>query len=272
MLGWPVGATRLTLPSRALTWARSAGLTNSACRSRVNGSSPSFGFGLPGRRDRRVRPVVSPRRRGCAARQRDPAAGARAAGVAHGDVADHDPPLSLHRLRACVAPGHQPGRRADALIQPRRVSGPADTSHRAAPRYRARSGPGHRLPWSARRVGPARVSTMASIRAPRAVRSGLRNAAIAAGSRAIHREWPQASHSRRPSGSAQAVTGYGACLRHHRSHSRRFPACPPVTGVQRLRHAGTCRSRYGGVGMRARDHPRRACRMPVHPACLDHAP
>ena len=31
---------RLTLPSCALTWARSAVLTNSACRSRVNGSSP----------------------------------------------------------------------------------------------------------------------------------------------------------------------------------------------------------------------------------------
>jgi hypothetical protein len=28
------------------------------------------------------------------------------------NVADHDPPLSLHRLWACVAPGHQPGRRA----------------------------------------------------------------------------------------------------------------------------------------------------------------
>jgi transposase len=57
--------------------------------------------------------VVSPlRMRGCAARQRDPAAGARAAGVAPDDVADHDPPLSLHRLWACVAPGHQPGRRA----------------------------------------------------------------------------------------------------------------------------------------------------------------
>ncbi len=50
--------------------------------------------------------------RGCAARQRDPAAGARAAGVAPDDVADHDPPLSLHRLWARVAPGHQPGRRA----------------------------------------------------------------------------------------------------------------------------------------------------------------
>src|SRR5215212_2348077 len=49
---------------------------------------------------------------GCAARQRDPAAGARTAGVAPDDVADHDPPLSLHRLWACVAPGHQPGRRA----------------------------------------------------------------------------------------------------------------------------------------------------------------
>ena len=55
------------------------------------------------------------RRCGCEAAPRDsvnPAASARAAGVAPDDVADHDPPLSLHRLRACVAPGHQPGRRA----------------------------------------------------------------------------------------------------------------------------------------------------------------
>jgi hypothetical protein len=40
---------------------------------------------------------------GEAARQRDPAATARAAGVAPDDVADHDPPLSLGRLWACVA-------------------------------------------------------------------------------------------------------------------------------------------------------------------------
>ena len=64
-----------------------------------------------------VEPTSSPggvplRMPGCAARQRDPAAGARTAGVAPDDVADHDPPLSLHRLWACVAPGHQPGRRA----------------------------------------------------------------------------------------------------------------------------------------------------------------
>src|SRR5260370_10898756 len=38
-LGWPMGATCLTLPSCALTWARSAGLTNLACRSWDNGSS-----------------------------------------------------------------------------------------------------------------------------------------------------------------------------------------------------------------------------------------
>ena len=54
-----------------------------------------------------VEPTSSPggvplRMPGCAARQRDPAAGARAAGVAPDDVADHDPPLSLHRLWACV--------------------------------------------------------------------------------------------------------------------------------------------------------------------------
>jgi hypothetical protein len=34
-----MGATCLTLPSCALTWARSVGLTNLACRSRDNGSS-----------------------------------------------------------------------------------------------------------------------------------------------------------------------------------------------------------------------------------------
>ena len=36
----PMGATCLTLPSCPPTWARSAVLTNSACRSWVNGSSP----------------------------------------------------------------------------------------------------------------------------------------------------------------------------------------------------------------------------------------
>ena len=109
-------------PSCPPTWARSAVLTNSACRSWVNGSSRSCGVGLPDRRDRRVRPVVSPlRMRGRAARQRNPAAGARTAGVEPDDVADHDPPLSLHRLWACVAPGHQPGRRAagDPRLHPR---------------------------------------------------------------------------------------------------------------------------------------------------------
>src|SRR5215203_462147 len=95
------------------TWARSVVLTNSACRSWINGSSPVVRCWPAGRRDRRVRPVVSPlRMRGCAARQRDPAAGARTAGVAPDDIADHDPPLLLHRLWAGVAPGHQPGRRA----------------------------------------------------------------------------------------------------------------------------------------------------------------
>lgn len=39
-----MGATRLTLRSCALTWARSAVLTNSACRSWVNGSSPVVRF------------------------------------------------------------------------------------------------------------------------------------------------------------------------------------------------------------------------------------
>jgi len=108
-----MGATRLTLPSCALTWVRSAVLTNSACRSWVNGSNPVVRFWPAGSSRPTSSPVVSPlRMRDCAARQRDPAAGARAAGVAPDDVADHDPPLSLHRLWACVTPGHQPARRA----------------------------------------------------------------------------------------------------------------------------------------------------------------
>ena len=109
----PMGVTRLTPPSCALTWARSAVLTNSACRSWVNGSSPVVRCWPAGSSGPTVRPALSPlRMRGCAARQRDPAAGARAAGVAPDDVADHDPPLWLHRQWACVAPGHQPSRRA----------------------------------------------------------------------------------------------------------------------------------------------------------------
>ena len=52
------------------------------------------------------------RRCGCEAAPRDSVTRRLAhepAGVAPDDVADHDPPLSLHRLWACVAPGHQPG-------------------------------------------------------------------------------------------------------------------------------------------------------------------
>ena len=49
---------------------------------------------------------------GAAARHRDPAAGARAVGVAAHDAAGHGPPLPVHRLRARVAAGHQQGRRA----------------------------------------------------------------------------------------------------------------------------------------------------------------
>ena len=83
--------------------------------------------------------MVSPlRRRGCAARQRDPAASARAAGVAPDDVADHDPPLSLHRLRACVAPGHQPGRRAAGEAPPAATAPPAARPHSATARPRRR--------------------------------------------------------------------------------------------------------------------------------------
>lgn len=41
----------------------------------------------------------------------EPAAGARAAGLATDDAAGHGPPLPVHRLRARVALGHKPGRR-----------------------------------------------------------------------------------------------------------------------------------------------------------------
>ena len=109
----PMGATGLTLPSCPPTWARSVVLTNSACRSWVNGSSPVVRCWPAGSSNRRVRPVVC--RCGCQAAPRDSVTRRLAhepAGVAPDDVADHDPPLSLHRLWACVAPGHQPGRRA----------------------------------------------------------------------------------------------------------------------------------------------------------------
>ena len=54
------------------------------------------------------------RRCRCQAAPRDsvPRRLAHEAGMASDDVGDHDPPRSLHRLWACVAPGYQPGRRA----------------------------------------------------------------------------------------------------------------------------------------------------------------
>jgi hypothetical protein len=128
-----MGATCLTVPSCALTWAPAACLTNLACRSWDNGSSSVVGVGLPDRRHRRVRPGVSRlRRRGCAARQRHLAATARAAGVAPDMVADHDSPLPLHRLWASVAPGHQPSRpAADEAVGSRAAAGAS--RHRVSP-------------------------------------------------------------------------------------------------------------------------------------------
>ena len=105
------------------TWARSVVLTNLACGSWVNGSSPVVRCWPAGS----SRPTSSPggvavADARCAARQRDPAAGARAAGVAPDGLADHDPPLSLHRLRACVAPGHQPGAEPRAKLSRSRAA------------------------------------------------------------------------------------------------------------------------------------------------------
>ena len=69
MPGRPMGATCLTLPSCPPTWARSVVLTNSACRSWVNGSSPVVRCWPGGSSNRRVRPVVC--RCGCQAAPRD---------------------------------------------------------------------------------------------------------------------------------------------------------------------------------------------------------
>jgi hypothetical protein len=125
------------------TWARSAGLTNLVCRSWVNGSSLVVLCWPAGS----SRPTSSPggvaaAMPGCAARQRDPAAGARTAGVAPDDVADHDPPLSLHRLRACVAPGHRPAAKPRAKLS-RRALRWAPEGHRvsALDRRAGRRGP-----------------------------------------------------------------------------------------------------------------------------------
>ena len=60
------------------------------------------------------------RRCGCEVAARDtgdPEAGARAAGVAAHHVAGRGSPLPVPRLRACVAPRHQPGRRAGGIYQ-----------------------------------------------------------------------------------------------------------------------------------------------------------
>ena len=70
------------------------------------------------------RVVPALRLRGRAAGHRDPAAGARAVRVATDDAAGHGPPLPVHRVRACVAPGHQPGgRAAGEAVAPRAAVG-----------------------------------------------------------------------------------------------------------------------------------------------------
>jgi hypothetical protein len=105
-----MGATCLTLPSCPPDLGSFCRLDELGLQVVVNGSSPVVRCWPAGSSRPTSSPVVSPlRMRGCAARQRDPAAGARTAGVAPDDVADHDPPLSLPRLWTCVAPGHQPG-------------------------------------------------------------------------------------------------------------------------------------------------------------------
>ena len=75
--------------------------------------------------------VVEPdqwcRRCGCegiAARHRGAAVGARAVRVAADDAAGHGPPLPVHRVRARVAPRHQPGgRAAGEAVAPRAAVG-----------------------------------------------------------------------------------------------------------------------------------------------------
>src|SRR5215468_8682860 len=59
------------------------------------------------------RPMTAPRAGADAAGvQEDPGTPSRAAGVATDHPAGDDPPVPVHRVWACVAPGHQPRGRA----------------------------------------------------------------------------------------------------------------------------------------------------------------
>ena len=106
---------------------------------------------------------------GFAARHRAQAAGARAVRVAADDAAGDGAPLPVHRLRACVAAGHQQGGRAEgALVAScaavgvggHRVSapdgGPGRRSARGLVGHRQRRGAGRGLAGADRRSEPPR--------------------------------------------------------------------------------------------------------------------
>ena len=107
-------------------------------------------------------------RRGTA-RQRDPAAGTRAVRVAADDAAGHGPALSVHRMRARVAPGHQPCRLATGETVAARTAVGAGRDRGPAPHrcscgrrargvveHRERRGPGRRKARAHRRSRPVR--------------------------------------------------------------------------------------------------------------------
>jgi len=94
--------------STCLTLLRSGGARP---RSRRAVPRPrSRGPGLPGQRARRVVPPL--RELGRRGGIRSPVVSRTSRSVATHDTVGHGPLLPLHRLRSCLAPGHQQGRRA----------------------------------------------------------------------------------------------------------------------------------------------------------------
>jgi hypothetical protein len=114
------------------------------------------------------------RRCGCEGTPRDsvdPGVGARAVRVAAHDVAGHGPPLPVRRVRARVAPGHQPGRSAAGeAVPPGPAVGSGGDRGRALDgcagrrraggvvEHRQRRGPGRGPAGPDRRPGPVRRS------------------------------------------------------------------------------------------------------------------
>ena len=168
MLGWPTGATRLTLPSCALTGLV---LPSDELGLQVAGQRIERGravLACPGRRDERDRPVVSPlRMRGCAARPRDPAADARAAGWRPAMLL-----ITIRRYR-CTGCGHVWRQDTSRAAEPReavasraamgarrhRVSALDRRSGRRGPRrvaHRERRGAGRRQQCADRGSTPVR--------------------------------------------------------------------------------------------------------------------